>query len=180
MIINDLVKFVFPTNLYYEKSKISTKTIGVGSAKDKEKERGLSKYRYHCTYIAVKEVRIVVRVAVRGQNAVTYVLVVVERVEHIVRQAGEQVNDEPGLEVVHPDDFRVGHHLATRTHERRVEVEDDVDKEDDVNYGVDHQQRDVLGGLVLEGDVVRNHDGRVEGEAQDDPVPDGLEGAVVE
>lgn len=145
-----------------------------------EIERGLSKYRYHCTYIAVKEVRIIVRVAARGKYAITYVFVVVKRVEHIIRQAGEEVDDEPGLEVVHPDHFRVRHDLAARTHERRVEVEDNVDEEDDVNYGVDHQQRDVLGGLVLEGYVVRDHDGRVEGETQDDPVPDGLEGAVVE
>lgn len=39
LIINDLVKFFFPKNLYYVKFKISTKTIGVGSAKDRERER---------------------------------------------------------------------------------------------------------------------------------------------
>ena len=37
-----------------------------------------------------------------------------------------------------------------------------------------------LYGSDLEGDVVRNHNGRVEGEDEDDPVPCGLEGAVVE
>lgn len=61
-----------------------------------------------------------------------------------------------------------------------MEIEHDVYEEDDVDDGVNHQQGDVLGGLVLEGNVVRHHDGGVEGEAQDDPVPDGLEGAVME
>lgn len=39
LIVNDLVTFVFPKNLYYEKFKISTKTFGVGSAKNRERKR---------------------------------------------------------------------------------------------------------------------------------------------
>ena len=104
----------------------------------------------------------------------------VERVEDVVRQAGEEVDDEPALEVIHADDFGVGDHLAAGADERRVKVEDNVDEEDDVDDRVDDQQTDVLGRLVLEGHVVGHHDGRVEGEAEDDPVPQGLEGAVMQ
>ena len=95
----------------------------------------------------------------------------VERVEDVVRQTGEQVDDEPTLEVVHADDFRVGNDLAVGPDERRVKIEYDVDKEDDVDDRVDDQQTDVLRRLVLEGHVVGHHNGRVEGEAKDDPVP---------
>ena len=110
----------------------------------------------------------------------THIFVVIEGVEHVVGQAGEEVDDKPRLEVVHADDLGVADHLSARTHERRVEVENDVDEEDDVHNGVDHEQTDILGGLVLEGDVEGHHDGGVEGEAQDGPVPDGFEGTVVE
>jgi len=110
----------------------------------------------------------------------THLFVVVECVEHVVRQAGQQVDDEPRPEVVHPDHLRVGHDLAAGPDERGVEVEHDVDEEYHVDDGVDHQQGHVLAGLVLERHVVRHHDGRVEGQAQDDPVPDGLERAVVQ
>ena len=110
----------------------------------------------------------------------THIFVVIKGVEHVVGQAGEEVDDEPRLEVVHADDLGVADHLATGTHECRVEVEHNVDEEDDVHDGVHHEQTDVLGGLVLEGDVEGHHDGGVEGETQDGPVPDGLEGAVVE
>lgn len=110
----------------------------------------------------------------------TYIFVVVERVKDVVRQAREQVDDEPALEVVHADDFGVGDHLAAGADERRVEVEDDVDEEDDVDDGIDDEQTHVLRRLVLEGHVVGHHDGGVEGETEDDPVPQGLEGAVVQ
>ncbi len=110
----------------------------------------------------------------------THVFVVVERVEDVVRQTGEQVDDEPALEVVHADDFGVGDDFAVGSDEGRVEIENDVDEEDDVDDRVDDQQTDVLRRLVLEGHVVGHHDGRVEGEAEDDPVPQGLKGAVVQ
>lgn len=57
--------------------------------------------------------------AEQGPNAV---LVPVERVEHVVWEAAEQVDDEPGLQVVHADHLGVADHLAARTHERCVEV----------------------------------------------------------
>lgn len=110
----------------------------------------------------------------------TYVFVVVERVEDVVRQTGEQVDDEPALEVVHSDDFGVGNDFTVRSNEGRVKIEYDVDKEDDVDDRIDHQQTNVFRRLILKGNVVGHHDGRVEGEAQDDPVPQGLKGAVMQ
>ncbi len=104
----------------------------------------------------------------------------VESVEDVVGEAGEEVDDEPGLEVVEADDLWVRDDLSAGADVRGVEVEDDVDEEDDVDDGVDHQEGDVLRRLVLERHVVGDHDGRVEGEDQDDPVPDGLESAVVQ
>ena len=47
-------------------------------------------------------------------------------------------------------------------------------------YRIDDEQTDVLWRLVLKGHVVRHHNCRVEGEAEDDPIPQGLEGAVVQ
>lgn len=69
----------------------------------------------------------------------THIFVVIERVEYVVRQTGEQVYDEPALEIVHADDFRIGDHLAAGTDERRVKIEDDVDEEDDIDDRIDHQ-----------------------------------------
>ena len=103
-----------------------------------------------------------------------------EGVEHIIRQTREQVDDEPTLEIVHADDVRVGHDLAAGTDECRVEVEDDIDEEDDIDDAVDYEERDGVEGLVTEGDVEGNHDGRVEGEDEDHPVPRRLEGRVVQ
>ena len=57
----------------------------------------------------------------------------VERVKDVVRQTGEQVDDEPTLEVVHADDFWIGDDLAVGPDERRMKIEYDVDKEDDVD-----------------------------------------------
>ena len=100
-------------------------------------------------------------------------------VDDIVGQTGQQVDDEPRLQVVHPNQLGVRDHLSGRAHEGGVEVQHDVDQEDDVHDAVQHQPGQVV-LLGLEGDVVGHHDGRVEGEDEDDPVPGGLEGAVVE
>ena len=113
-------------------------------------------------------------------HAATYIFIVVKGVEHVVGQTGEQVDDEPRLEVVHADDLRITDHLAAGADERRVEVQHDIYKENHVHNRVHHEQADVLGRLVLERDVVRHHDGGVEGETEDHPVPDGFEGTVVE
>ena len=69
----------------------------------------------------------------------TYVFVVVESVEHIVRQTGEEIDDEPTFEVIHADDFWIGDHFTARSDKGGVEVEDDVDEEDDVNDRIDHK-----------------------------------------
>ena len=104
----------------------------------------------------------------------------VEGVEDVVGQAGEQVDDKPRFEIVEPDDLGVGHDLAARADVGRVKVEDNVNEKNHVHDRVQHEQEHVLRGLVLQRHVVGDHDGRVEGEDEDDPVPDGLEGAVVE
>jgi len=104
---------------------------------------------------------------------------VLEGVDDVIREAGQQVDDEPGLDVVHADEFGVRDDLAGRAHEGGVEVEDDVDEEDDVHDAVHHQPGDVV-LLGLEGHVVGHHDGGVEGEDEDHPVPRGLEEAVVQ
>lgn len=104
---------------------------------------------------------------------------VFESVDNVVRQAGEQVYHKPGLEIVHPDQFRIGDDLTSGPDKRGVEVKHDVHQEDDVHDTVQHQPGDIV-LLGLEGDVVGHHDGRVEGKDKDHPVPSGLEGAVVE
>ena len=109
----------------------------------------------------------------------SYILVVVEGVEDVVGQAGEEVDDEPRLEIIDSYHFWVGDDLTGGSDVRRVKVQHDVDEEDDVDDGVDDEERHVFRRLVLERDVVRHHDGRVEGQAKDDPVPDGFEGTVV-
>lgn len=60
-----------------------------------------------------------------------------------------------------------------------MKVEDDVDEKDEVDHAVEYKERHIV-IFYLEGGVVRNHDGGVEGEDQDDPVPHGLEEAVVQ
>lgn len=104
----------------------------------------------------------------------------VECVEDVVRQTGEQVYDEPGLEVVHPYNFRVRHDFASGTDERRMEIENDIYEEDNVYYRIDNEERNVLGRFVLEGYIVRDHYSRVERQAEYDPIPYRLEGAVVQ
>ena len=74
----------------------------------------------------------------------------------------------------------IGDNFAAGSDESGVEIEDDVDEEDDVDDRIDHQEADILGRLVLEGHVEGHHNGRVEGEEQDDVVPEGLEGAVMQ
>ena len=102
-------------------------------------------------------------------------------VDDVVGKAGEQVDHEPGLQVVHADELGVGDDLAGGAHEGGVEVEHDVHQEYDVHHAVGHQPAKVgVGLVVLEGHVVGHHDGCVEGEDEDHPVPGGLEGAVVQ
>jgi len=103
-----------------------------------------------------------------------------EGVDEVVRQARQQVDDEPRLEVVETDDARVGDDLAGRADERRVEVDEYVDEKHDVDDRVDYEDRRRVERLAVERDVVRHHDGRVERQQQYQPVPLGLEHRVVQ
>ena len=107
-------------------------------------------------------------------------MLALKRTDEVVRQAGQQVDDEPRLEVVEANDARVGDDFAGRTDERRVEIDEDVDEEDDVDDGIDDKDgRRVAVRLVVERHVVRHHDGRVERQQQYQPVPLRLEYRVV-
>jgi len=61
-----------------------------------------------------------------------------------------------------------------------MEIQEDVDEEDYVNDAVDDQNGNVVHRLSLEGGVEGDHDGRVEGQHEDQPVPHGLEARVVQ
>lgn len=54
-----------------------------------------------------------------------------------------------------------------------------IHQEDDIHHTVHHQPGQVV-LFGLEGDIIGYHDGSVEGEDEDDPVPGGLEGAVMQ
>lgn len=60
-----------------------------------------------------------------------------------------------------------------------MEVEHDVNQKDDIDNTVHNQPGQVV-LLGPEGNIIGYHDGSVEGEDEDDPVPSGLESAVVE
>lgn len=108
-----------------------------------------------------------------------YLIYVFKGIDDVIGQAGQQVNDEPGLQVVHSNQLWVRNDLSTRPNEGGVEVEHNVHKEDDIYHAVQHEPGQIV-LLGLERDIVGHHDGCVEGEDEDDPVPGGLEGAVVE
>ena len=72
-------------------------------------------------------------------SAQSYVLVMVEGIKDIVGETREKVDDEPRLEIVDPDDGWVADHLPARPHVGGVEVEDDINEEYHIHYGVNHQ-----------------------------------------
>ena len=104
----------------------------------------------------------------------------VESIEHVVRQTGQQIDDEPTLEIIHFYDLRIRDYLACRSYESGVEIENNVEEEDDVHHAVHHQERYVAYRLASEGRIEGNHYRGVKGEHQDHPVPDGFEGRVME
>lgn len=136
------------------------------------------------THVVIEDIGFIVSVSITVGNisgrSITYIFVVIECVKHVIRQTAEEVYDEPTFEVIRADDFRVGDHFASGSDEGRVEIENDIYEEDDVDDGIDNEERDVLGRLVLEGHIIRHHDGGIKGEAKNDPVPDRFESAVVE
>lgn len=110
-----------------------------------------------------------------------YLLSLLKCVENVVRQTWQKVNDEPAAQVVVPNDLCTRDDLTgRRVHKGRVEVQYDVDEEDDVDCTVKDKQGHVVEALVAEGGVEGNHDGSVEGQQKDQPVPDATEQGVVE
>lgn len=91
---------------------------------------------------------------------------------------------------MHGDLGRVTDHLVVGVDIRGAEVNEDVDDEHDVHHEVNHAERVtrvatlvpllLLGVVEQEGSTVRSEDGRVNDQQQDEPVPHGLERAVVQ
>ena len=78
--------------------------------------------------------------------------------------------------IAQPAPYLIDDDCAVGADEGRVEVEDDVDEEGQVDDGVDDQERDVVVvETPVEGQVERNHHDGVESQAEDQPVPDNLE-----
>lgn len=110
--------------------------------------------------------------------------------EEVKGNGGHHVDEEPSFKVVHGDLGRVADHLVVGVDVRGAEVDEDVDDEHDVHDEVDHVERVtrvathspllLLGVVEQEGGAVRREDGRVNDKQQDEPVPHGLERAVVQ
>lgn len=108
-----------------------------------------------------------------------YLIHVFKGVDDVIGQARKQVYDKPGLQVVHTYELWVRYNLPSRTHKSGMEVQHNIHKEDYVHHTVQNQPHQVV-LFGLKGDIVGNHDGCVEGEDENDPVPCGLKGAVVQ
>lgn len=104
---------------------------------------------------------------------------ILEGVDDIIRQTGQQVNHKPGFQVIHANEFRVRYHFPGRSHESGMKVQHNVHQKDHIHNAVHNQPGDVV-LLGFERDVVGDHDGGVESENEDDPVPGGLKGTVVQ
>lgn len=57
-------------------------------------------------------------------------------IDDIIRQAGEQVNHKPGLQVIHADQLGVRDHLPCRPHKGGVEIEHNVNQKNDIYNAV--------------------------------------------
>ena len=68
----------------------------------------------------------------------TYILSVLKCVEYVVWQTGEQIDDEPALQVVQAYELGIRYDLTGLTNVGRVKVENNVEKKDDVDNAVDH------------------------------------------
>ena len=74
----------------------------------------------------------------------TYVFIVVESVENVVRKTRKQINHEPRLQVIESDHFWIGDHLPTRANVGRVKVEYNVYEKYHVHDGVHDKEGDVF------------------------------------
>jgi len=104
----------------------------------------------------------------------------VECIEHVIRKAREEINEEPRLQIIHTDDLRFGDDFSAGANESSVEVKDDVNEEDDIHNGVNNEEAHIFGCFVLEGNIVGHHNSCVESEAKNYPIPYRLEGTIVE
>ena len=116
--------------------------------------------------------------------------------EEVERDGGHDVDDEPALEVVDGDFTRMADDLVVLVDVRRTKVYDDVNEEHDVDEKVDDGERvvvsledavfehpllfHVLFVVEEEGSDVGRAYGRVDDEDEDEPVPDGFEGRVMD
>lgn len=110
--------------------------------------------------------------------------------EQVKGDSRYDVDEEPALEIVLGDATRMAHHLVVTVHVGGPEVDDDIDDEHDVHHQVHHIERiagvSAVGpalSVVLaeqEGGAVRREHSRVQHEQQDQPIPYGLERAVVQ
>jgi hypothetical protein len=61
-----------------------------------------------------------------------------------------------------------------------VKVQNNINEKHDIHNAVNDQKRDLIHGLVFERGVIRDCDGGVKGQNQNEPIPDGLEETVME
>ena len=99
---------------------------------------------------------------VKREKGGTYIFIMVECVEHVVRKARKEINDEPRFKIIHSNNFGFGDNFTSRSHKSSVEVKNNVDEEDDVDDGVNYEKTHILGCFVLKGNVVRHHNSCVE------------------
>ena len=117
--------------------------------------------------------------------------------EKIEGDGRHDVDYEPALEIVDGDFTRMTDDLVVLVDVRRTKVYDDVDEEHDVDEKVDDGEwvvvtlqdaavfelpllLHVLVVVQKKGSDVRRADGRVDDEDENDPVPDGFEGGVMD
>jgi hypothetical protein len=90
----------------------------------------------------------------RESGESTYIFIMVERIEHVIRKAREKIDEKPRFQIIHANDLRLGHDLTPRSNKSRVEVENNVNEEDDVHNGVDYQKTHIFRCFVFKGNVV--------------------------
>ena len=96
--------------------------------------------------------------------------------EHLEREGGDQVEEEPLAEVAQRDRARLDHELVVRVVEGGAEVDADVDEEGDVDQVVDRREHVVLRRRVhrvahLEGHLQRDVHAVPQHEQQHEDVP---------
>lgn len=83
------------------------------------------------------------------QSPDTYILIMIEGIEHIIRKAGKKVDQEPRLHVVDSDDSGVTDHFPPRSNISGVEIKDNVNEEYHIDNGVNYKQTNIFRCFVL-------------------------------